>query len=55
MNAKQKILVVDDDPQIRYTLEELLSAEGYQVELAETGKEAIEKIEKNGTTWVDSI
>ena len=43
MNDKTKILVIDDDPEIRYTLEALLSAEGYNVEVAETGMEAVEK------------
>ena len=46
MSGKRKILVIEDDPQIRETLEKLLSTEGYQVEVAETGKEAIEKTEK---------
>jgi len=43
MNDKIKILVIDDDPEIRYTFETLLSAEGYDVEVAETGMEAIKK------------
>jgi len=43
MNDKIKILVIDDDPEIRYTFETLLLAEGYDVEVAETGMEAIKK------------
>jgi len=43
MSDKIKILVIDDDPEIRYTLEALLSAEGYDVEVAETGMEAVKK------------
>jgi len=46
MNAKPKILVIDDDSQIRETLDALLCAEGYQVEVAETGKDGIKKTEE---------
>ena len=46
MDDKIKILIVDDDPEIRFTLEALLSAEGYQVDAAETGMEAIRKAEE---------
>jgi DNA-binding NtrC family response regulator len=46
MNDKIKILIVDDDPEIRFTLEALLSAEGYQVDATETGMEAIRKAEE---------
>ena len=46
MSIKQKILVIDDDPQIRDTLEAVLSAEGYQVEVAERGKDAVKKSEE---------
>ncbi len=38
-----KILVVDDDPTIREIISELLKDEGYLVETAENGKEALEK------------
>lgn len=38
-----KILVVDDQPGIRLLLQEVLTSEGYQVILASTGKEALEK------------
>ncbi len=40
-----KILVVDDDVQIRDNIAEVLSKEGYKVYVASTGKEALEKIE----------
>jgi len=46
MDDKIKILIVDDDPDIRFTLEALLSAEGYQVDATETGMEAIKKAEE---------
>jgi len=48
MNDRIKILVIDDDPEIRYSLEALLSAEGYYVEAAGTGMEAIGK---TGEKW----
>ncbi len=40
------ILVVDDDRDIRETLAEILSHEGYQVEVAENGARAIELIHR---------
>jgi len=39
-----KVLIVDDDTTIRDFIKELLQGEGYLVETAETGKEALEKI-----------
>jgi DNA-binding NtrC family response regulator len=38
-----RILVVDDDKSIRKTLEAILQGEGYRVDTAENGKQAIEK------------
>jgi DNA-binding response OmpR family regulator len=40
---KNRILVVDDDPQIRESLRKVLSAEGYEVALAADGQEGIEQ------------
>ena len=37
------ILIVDDEPGGRYTLESILEEQGYQIEMAESGLEAIEK------------
>ena len=45
MGNHAKILVVDDDVNIRKSLEAILSAEGYDVDLAADGKEAIRKTE----------
>src|ERR1019366_9096975 len=41
--AKKKILVVDDNPRIRQSLQKVLRAEGYEVVLAAAGREGIEK------------
>lgn len=38
---------MDDQIGIRYLLEEVIQQEGYKTELAEDGKEAVNKIEKN--------
>lgn len=43
MNKSIRILVVDDDDSIRTVLKAILEDEGYIVDLAENGKEAIEK------------
>jgi DNA-binding NtrC family response regulator len=43
MGETARILVVDDDESIRKTIATILEGEGYIVETAENGKEAIEK------------
>ena len=43
MAANAKILLIDDDKNISQTLAIVLREEGYVVDTAETGKEAIEK------------
>lgn len=40
------ILVVDDDADSRFALSSLLSLNGYDVEVAESGGQALEKLEK---------
>jgi DNA-binding response OmpR family regulator len=47
--VKPKILVVDDDPQIRESLHKVLCAEGYDVVLAANGREGIEKFQTGRT------
>jgi len=42
----KRILVVDDEPDIRDILRILLEGEGFEVEEAENGKDALEKIQK---------
>ncbi len=46
MGKHARILVVDDDETIRKTMRAILEDEGYSVDLAATGKEAIQKTEK---------
>ena len=43
--AEERILVVDDEYLIRWTLQQNLQKEGYEVLIAETGEEALEKVE----------
>jgi CheY-like chemotaxis protein len=42
---KQRVLIVEDDPEIQAALEELMEGEGYDVTLAANGAEAIEMLE----------
>ena len=43
MGEQFKVLVIDDDESIRTTTSAILENEGYDVDTAENGKEAIEK------------
>ena len=47
MDKHAKILVVDDDENIRNTMKAILEDEGYIVDLAATGSEAIQKTTKS--------
>jgi two-component system response regulator MprA len=42
------ILVVDDEPAVRESLRRALELEGYEVELAADGEEAVSRLERNG-------
>jgi CheY-like chemotaxis protein len=44
MSAAPTVLVVDDDPEIRESIAELLNDEGYQVLVAGNGREALDQI-----------
>lgn len=46
MSAKGSILIVDDEQEIRESLEELLKLEGYQPVAASTGEEGLKKAEE---------
>ena len=47
MDRNAKVLIVDDDENIRNTMKAILEDEGYIVDLATTGNEAIEKSQKS--------
>jgi two-component system nitrogen regulation response regulator NtrX len=43
LSEQFRILVIDDDESVRKTMSEILQGEGYAVDTAENGKEAIER------------
>jgi DNA-binding response OmpR family regulator len=45
MIVKKKILVIEDDANIRFGLVELLTSEGFQVETCERGDKALASVE----------
>ena len=47
LTSKVQILLVDDDVTITSSLSSILQSEGYQTDIAHTGKEAIEKSHMN--------
>jgi DNA-binding NtrC family response regulator len=47
MAKKGSVLVVDDEEVMRDVLDSLLTSEGYQVELAKTGEEGLDKFEQH--------
>jgi DNA-binding NtrC family response regulator len=47
MNQNARILVIDDDENIRKVVEAILRDQGYEVDTAESGNDAIKKTEKN--------
>jgi CheY-like chemotaxis protein len=49
---RQRILVVDDNPWIRQLLSDVLGGEGYQVQMAENGAEAIERLRQGSSDLV---
>lgn len=44
MNGTQRVLVVEDHPDSRELLEEFLQAQGYEVECACNGRQALERL-----------
>ncbi len=48
MSAKPRIMVVDDEPNMRTILSGLLIREGYDVQTAENGRAAVEALSKSG-------
>ena len=45
--SAMRILVVDDEPAVRESLRRALQLEGYEVELAGDGQEALERLSEN--------
>jgi DNA-binding response OmpR family regulator len=45
-NGKKHIIVIDDDKSILRTFTRILQKSGYEIDVAETGKEALEKTKK---------
>jgi DNA-binding response OmpR family regulator len=45
-DGKKAVLIIDDDKSVLRTFSRVLAKCGYEVETAETGKEALEKISK---------
>jgi two-component system response regulator MprA len=50
-----KILVVDDERAVRESLKRALELEGYEIELAADGQEALQRLEKNGESQPDAV
>ncbi len=46
--GKGRVLVIDDEPDIRESLEALLTSEGYSVDLAQNGTEGLNRLESHG-------
>lgn len=47
MMPSQRILIVDDDPDIRQFLLDRLRSSGYEVEIAKDGREALSAVERS--------
>src|SRR6266702_1312294 len=50
-----KILVVDDERAVRESLRRALELEGYEIELAADGNEALQRLEPNGEGQPDAV
>ena len=50
-----KILVVDDERAVRESLRRALELEGYEIELAADGQEALQRLEVNGDGQPDAV
>ncbi len=50
-----KILVVDDERAVRESLRRALELEGYEIELAADGNEALQRLETNGEGQPDAV
>ena len=50
-----KILVVDDERAVRESLRRALELEGYEIELAADGHEALDRLQANGDVQPDAV
>lgn len=48
----RRLLIIDDDPEVRYTLRAALSNDGMEIDEAETGAEGLEKLDKESYDFV---
>src|ERR1700729_2151486 len=48
IHVNGRVLVIDDEPDIRESLETLLTMEGYSVDLAQNGTEGLNRLESRG-------
>lgn len=51
-DARQRVLVVDDDPAVRETLRELLERAGLQVRTAADGREALQRVSEEAPNLI---
>ena len=51
-NSKEKILIIDDQPSVRFGLRSLLEGEGYRVAEAETGEKGVAAMTENAPQLV---
>src|SRR3989344_5512358 len=56
-NSKYRILVVDDQLSMRLVYQDIIQFEGYRTEMAEDGKEGLEKYmaAERGGDWFDAV
>jgi two-component system response regulator MprA len=50
-----RVLVVDDEPAVRESLKRALQVEGYQVDLASNGSEALDRLSSSGASPPDVV
>src|SRR5438874_2463639 len=53
--SSMKILVVDDERAVRESLRRALELEGYEIELASDGQEALSRLQENGEGQPDAV
>lgn len=55
MDAKRRLLIIEDDPYINESLQELMEMEGYQVSSAKNGKEGLDYLLKSESNELPHI